>query len=107
MGVTDDADDGVTSPRSRTAFDRTIVWDALAGAAVALLILLAIGGPLVLSGVGVESLTVGTPGTFTYLFSFTNTPTEISLGVGPAILGVGALLGLAYVFGQSYRRVGR
>jgi hypothetical protein len=87
-----------------------LVWDALAGAAVAavaLLILLAIGGPLVLSALGVESLTVGTPGTFTYLFSFTNTPAEISLGVGPAILGVGALLGLAYAFGQSYRRVGR
>jgi hypothetical protein len=39
-----------------------------------------------LSLLGVVSLTVGTPGTITYLFSFTNTPTEISFGVGPGVL---------------------
>ncbi|WP_276259828.1 DUF3267 domain-containing protein [Haloglomus litoreum] len=82
-------------------------WDALAGAAVAafgLLLLLGIGGPLFLSALGVDSLTVGRPGTITYLFSFVNTPDEISLGIGPGILVLGSLLGLCYAFARSYRR---
>lgn len=62
--------------------------------AVGLLFTLAIGGPFVLTALGVESLTVGTPGTITYLFEFTDTPTEIPLGIGPSVLGVGALVGL-------------
>ena len=84
-----------------------VVWDALSGAAVAafgVMILLAIAGPLALSAMGVDSLTIGTPGTITYLFSFTDTPTEISFGVGPGVLGVGALFGLVYAFIRSYRR---
>ena len=78
---------GADRPRSLSI--TTVVWDALAGAAIGTfgaLILLAIGGPLLLSLLGVVSLTVGTPGTITYLFSFTNTPTEISFGVGPGVL---------------------
>ncbi|MFB6179778.1 MAG: DUF3267 domain-containing protein [Halorientalis sp.] len=83
-----------------------LVWDALSGTAVAVfgvLIGLAIGGPLVLSALGVESVTIGSPGTITYLFSFTNTPDEISMGVGPAVLGLGSVLGLAYAFVRSVR----
>ena len=82
-----------------------LVWDALSGAAVsafAVLFVLAIGGPFLLSALGVESLTVGTPGTITYLFAFTNTPTEISLGVGPGVLSIGVLIGLCYAFVRSY-----
>jgi hypothetical protein len=85
----------------------TLVWDALSGAAVAafaVLLLLAFAGPLVLSALDVDSLTIGTPGTPTYLFSFVNTPEAISFGVGPGILGLGALMGLAYALGQSYLR---
>jgi len=84
-----------------------LVWDSLSGAAVAafgVLVLLAIAGPLVLSALGVDSLTIGTPGTPTYLFSFVNTPEEISFGVGPGVLGLGALVGVAYAFVRSYRR---
>jgi len=84
-----------------------VVWDALAGGAVAVVgvfILLAIGGPLVLDGLGVDSLTLGTPDTITFLFSFSSTPTEISMSVGPAVVGIGAVTGLAYAFVRSYRR---
>lgn len=84
-----------------------VVWDALAGAAVAavgVFVLLAVGGPLVLDGLGIDSLTVGAPGTLTFLFTFTATPAEISMSVGPAVLGVGAVVGLSYAFVRSYRR---
>lgn len=87
-----------------------VAWDAIAGAAVSafvVLLALAVAGPFVLSAMGVESLTVGTEGTITYLFSFTNTPTEISMGVGPAVLAVGALGGLLYALVRSYLRVAR
>jgi len=57
-----------------------------------------------LSLLGVGSLTVGTRGTITYLFSFTNSPTEISFGVGPGVLSLGATLGLGYAFLRSYLR---
>lgn len=84
-----------------------VVWDALAGAAVAVVAafcLLAIGGPIVLSALGVESVTIGTPGRLTFLFAFVNTPDEISLGVGPAVLAIGGVAGLAYAFLRTYRR---
>lgn len=98
---------GRRSDRPRSMSITTLVWEALSGAAIAVfgvLILLAIGGPVLLSLLGVESLTVGTPGTITYLFSFTNTPTEISFGVGPGVLSVGAVIGLGYAFLRSYLR---
>lgn len=84
-----------------------VVWDALSGAAVTAIgvfILLAAGGPLALDALGVDSLTIGTPDTVTFLFSFSSTPTEISMVVGPAVLGVGAVVGLVYAFVRSYRR---
>jgi hypothetical protein len=98
---------GREGDRPRSLSVTALVWDAFAGGAVAVvagLLALAVGGPLALSALGVESLTIGTPGTITYLFSFTNTPTEISLGVGPGLLGIGAALGLAYALVRSYRR---
>ena len=101
---------GTESDRPRPLSVTSLVWDALAGAAVSafgVLLLLAVAGPFVLSAMGVESLTVGTEGTITYLFSFTETATEISMGVGPAVLVVGALLGLLYALVRSYVRVAR
>ncbi len=98
---------GRETDRPRALSITSLVWDALAGAAVAMFgvgILLALGGPILLSALGVESVTVGTPGTFTYLFAFVNTPTAVSIGVGPGVLSVGALVGLGYAFGRSYRR---
>ncbi|GAA0527606.1 Putative zincin peptidase [Halorubrum aquaticum] len=86
-----------------------LVWDGLAGAAVAAFatfVLLALGGPILLTALGVESLTIGTPGRLTYLFSFVDTPEEVSLGVGPGVLGIGGLIGLAYAFVRTYRREG-
>jgi hypothetical protein len=84
-----------------------VVWDALAGAAVAavsVFLVLAVGGPLALDALGVDSLTIGTPDTFSFLFSFSSTPTEISMSVGPAVLGIGAIIGLLYAFVRSHRR---
>jgi hypothetical protein len=98
---------GRETDRPRTLSVTALVWDALSGAAVAafaVLFLLALAGPFVLSALGVESLTLGTPGTITYLFSFTSTPEEISFGIGPGVLGVGALVGLGYAFVRSYLR---
>lgn len=98
---------GRDSDRPRSLSITSLVWDALSGAAVALFavgILLALGGPILLSLLGVESITVGTPGTLTYLFAFVNTPAEISISLGPGVLSVGGLLGLLYAFVRSYRR---
>lgn len=98
---------GRDSDRPRSLSITSLVWDALSGAAVALFavgILLALGGPILLSALGVESITVGTPGTLTYLFAFVNTPEEISISLGPGVLSVGGLLGLLYAFARSYRR---
>ena len=84
-----------------------VVWDGFAGAAVAAVgvsVLLAVGGPLILDVLNVTSLTIGTPDTFTFLFAFSSTPTEISMSVGPGILGIGAVIGLAYAFIRGYQR---
>lgn len=98
---------GREGDRPRELSVTAAVWDALVGAAVAsvgLLVLLSFGGVFVLSALGVESFTVGTPGTITYLFAFTNTPEEISLSVGGGVPVVGALVGLAYAFGRAHLR---
>lgn len=101
---------GTEADRPRPLSMTALAWDAMAGAAVsafALLLLLAVGGPFALSAMGVDSLTIGREGTITYLFSFTNTPTEIAMGVGPGVVVVGALLGLIYALVRSYWRVAR
>jgi hypothetical protein len=101
---------GRGSDRPRSLSITSLVWDALSGAAVALFavgILLALGGPILLSVLGVESITVGRPGTLTYLFAFVNTAEEISISLGPGVSSVGGLLGLLYAFGRSYRRCKR
>jgi len=98
---------GRESDRRRALSVTAVVWDALAGAAVAavgVFVVLAVGGPLALDVFGVDSLTIGTPDTFSFLFSFSSTPTEISMSVGPAVLGIGVIVGLLYAFIQSYRR---
>ncbi|GAB3688155.1 hypothetical protein GCM10028857_22000 [Salinarchaeum chitinilyticum] len=84
------------------------VWDALVGAAlvaIGLLVVLSFGGLFLLDALGVESLTVGEPGTITFVFEYVNTPEEISIGVGSGVLLIGALLGLVYSFARSYLRV--
>ncbi|WP_123620488.1 DUF3267 domain-containing protein [Halorubrum sp. CSM-61] len=91
----------------RTPSVTAVAWDALAGAAVAVVstaLALAVGGPLLLPALGVESIVVGTPGRVTYLFEFVNAPNEISFSVGPGVFGVGALIGLAYALVRAYRR---
>ena len=101
---------GREGDRPRPLSVTSAAWDALAGAAVSaftLLLVLALAGPFVLPVLGIDSITIGTPGTVTYLFSFTSTPTEISMGVGPAVFGVGALVGLGYALLRSYLRVAR
>jgi hypothetical protein len=98
---------GRESDRRRALSVTAVVWDALAGAAVAavgVFLGLAVGGPLVLDLLGVDSLTIGTPDTVGFLFSFTSTPTELSMSVGSGVLGIGAVVGLLYAFVRSYRR---
>mgnify|MGYP000321383611 CR=1 FL=1 len=107
-----DHEDGVRivgreSDAPRTPSVTAVAWDALAGAAVAVVataLVLAVGGPLLLPALGVESVVVGTPGRITYLFEFVNTPDEISIGVGPGVFGVGGLIGLTYALVRAYRR---
>jgi hypothetical protein len=111
----EDHEDGVrivgrAGDRPRGLSATAVVWDALVGAAAAsvgLLLALGVGGPVLLAALGVESIVVGRPGTITHLFAFTNTPEEISLGVGPGVPVVGAGLGLAYALARTYRRRGR
>jgi hypothetical protein len=84
-----------------------VVWDALtaaAGATVALLVVLGALSPFVLSALGITSLTVGTPDTLWFLFSFSETPTEISYSVGPGAAVVGTALGLCYALLRAYLR---
>ncbi len=98
---------GDESDRPRTLSVTAVVWDALASAAIAtvgVFVVLAVAGPLTLDALGVDSLTVGTPDTFTFLFAFSSTPTEISMSVGPGVLGIGAVVGLVYALVRSYRR---
>lgn len=98
---------GRESDRRGTLSVTAVVWDALAGAAVAavgVFVVLAVGGPLVLDVLDVDTLTIGTPDTFRFLFSFSSTPDEISMSVGPGVLGIGAVVGLLFAFLQSYRR---
>lgn len=90
-----------------------LAWDALVGAAtatVAAFLLVGIAGPVLLSALDVQSITLGTPGTFTYLFDHTETPDSVSFGVGMGWTVIGAFLGLAYALVKSHlrhRRVAR
>jgi hypothetical protein len=84
-----------------------LVWDTLVGGAVAMIgTLLVFGffGPFVLSALGVTSLTIGTPGSITFLFEYLNTPDEFSYSVGTGWLFVGGLLGLVYGLARTRRR---
>lgn len=75
--------------------------------AIGLLVLLSFGGLFVLDAIGAESITVGEPGTPTFLFEYVNTFEEISVSVGSGVLVLGALLGLVYSFTWSYLRIRR
>jgi hypothetical protein len=98
---------GRPDDRARAHSPTTAAWDVLVGVAVAVvgsLLLLGVVGPFVLLALGVDSVTVGTPGTVTYVFSYVDTATELSYGVGPGVLVVGGVLGLAYGLLRNYRR---
>ncbi|WP_248896998.1 hypothetical protein [Haloplanus halobius] len=73
-------------------------------AAVGVVLGVAVGGPIVLDVLGGASLSVGTLDTVTFLFSFVSTPTEISMSIDPAVLWIGAVVGLVYALGRRYRR---
>lgn len=92
-------------PRELSVTDA--VWDALVGVAVAvvgLLVVLSFGGLFVLDALGVGSVTVGEPGTITFVLAYVNTPEEISISIGWGVQVVGALLGLSYSFVRTYQR---
>lgn len=101
---------GRPGDRPRELSMTNVVWDALAGAGVALisiLVAVSFGGLLLLDAVNAGSFTLGRPDTITFVFAYVNTPTEISIQVGPGIPVLGALVGLVYSFVRSYRRLGR
>lgn len=90
-------------PHSVTA----VAWDAVVGGAAAVVVvLLTLGvvGPFALSALGVESLTLGRPGSVTFLFEYVETPDSLSYSVGPGVVFVGVGLGLLYAFVESRRR---
>lgn len=98
---------GREEDRPRDLSMTAAVWDALVGAAVTsvgLLIALSFGGLFVFDALNVGSLTVGRPGTITFVFAYLNTPKAISISVGFGIPVLGGLLGLVYSFVRSYRR---
>lgn len=98
---------GTEEDRPREHSMTAAVWDALVGAAVGsvgLLVALSFGGLLVLDALNAGSFTLGRPGTITYIFAYVNTPTEISISLGPGIPIVGAAVGLLYSFVRTYGR---
>lgn len=98
---------GTEGDRPRELSMTAAVWDAVVGAAVGsvgLLVVLSFGGLLVLDALNAGSFTLGRPGTVTYVFAYVNTPTEISISIGPGIPIVGAAGGLLYSFFKTYRR---
>lgn len=85
----------------------TAVWDALVGAATAvigLLLILSFGGLLILDALNAGSFTVGEPDTITFVFAYVNTPEEISVSIGWGVQVVGAVIGLIYSFARTYQR---
>jgi len=98
---------GRPGDRRRSHSPTTAAWDVLVGVGVATvgsLFLLGFVGPFVLLALGVESITVGNPGTVTYVFSYVDSATELSFGVGPGVFVLGGVLGLAYGLARNYRR---
>lgn len=98
---------GRSDDRPRELSMTTAVWDALVGAAIvliALLLVLSFGGLLVLDALNVGSVTIGEPGTITFVFAYVNTPEEISISIGWGVQVIGALLGLVYSFARTYQR---
>lgn len=101
---------GRPGDRARELSMTSVVWDALAGAGIAMigiLVAVSFGGLLVLDALNVGSFTVGRPDTITFVLAYVNTPTEISIQVGPGIPILGAFVGLVYSFVRSYRRLQR
>lgn len=85
-----------------------LLWESLAGAAAGILLVilgLGLGGPLLAGITGVDSLTLGTPGTATHVLSYSTATDGVSLAVGPGILAVGAAAGLCVGFGRMVLRV--
>jgi hypothetical protein len=98
---------GRPDDRPRAHSPTTAAWDVLVGVGVAVvgsLLLLGVVGPFVLLALGVDSITVGDPDTITYVFSYVDTATELSYGVGPGVLIVGGVIGLVYGLVRNYRR---
>lgn len=55
--------------------------------------------PLVFGILNLDSLTIGIPDPFSFLFSVSSTPTGISTSVGPGVVGSGAAVELRYAYG--------
>ena len=98
---------GSEEDRPRELSMTAAVRDAVVGAAVGsvgLLLVFSFGGLLVLDALNAGSFTLGRPETITYVFAYVNTPTEISISIGPGVPIVGAAVGLLYSFVKTYGR---
>ncbi len=85
----------------------TVVWDVLVGFAGGVILTALFVGilvPIVLSGTGVDALTVGIPDSPFILFEFARTNGGFSFNVGSGILIIGAGLGLLYGYLRARQR---
>lgn len=91
---------GYRSDSPRGHWLTTAFWSVVIGSAV-VPITVYLFVPYALLAAGVESLTVGQPGTLTLLFESTATATTYTFSVGPGSFLLGAALGVVYAFVRS------
>ena len=76
------------------------LWSVVIGTAV-VPITVYLFVPYVLLALGIESMAIGQPGSFTLLFESTATKMSYSFSVGPGSFLLGAALGVVYAFARS------
>lgn len=91
---------GTQDDSAREHWLTSALWSVAIGVAVVPLgIYLLV--PFALLALGIESVAIGQPGTFTLLFESTATPMSYSFSVGPGSFLLGAALGVFYAFVRS------
>lgn len=91
---------GTRTDSSQGHWLTTALWSVAIGTAVVPIGVYLVG-PFALLALGIESLTVGWPGTVTLLFESTATPMSYSFSVGPGSFLLGAILGAVYALVRS------
>lgn len=89
------------------AVPATVVWDLFVGIAGGVLVLAVIGGmlvPLILSTIGIDSLTLGVPDSPLLIVEFIRTNGGIEFTMGAGVIAIGALIGICYAYVRARRR---